>query len=188
LPLNCGLPYLKRGTKLKKHALQQFDYHVWANRQVCEHLQKLSDEVYRKKIVSVFPTIYDTIVHIYVIDRGWLTFLTEGGVSELSEEYFENLKNTIEIIVAETNGKRIEELGQMQDELADSFRSFIEQHEDIEAVYPSGTFNARCVDYIQHMVNHGTYHRGNVTAMLRQLGHPGIPTDYAFYLYNLSHL
>ncbi|GAB6930690.1 hypothetical protein JCM10914A_46730 [Paenibacillus sp. JCM 10914] len=111
---------------MKKYALQQFDYHVWANQQVCKHLQKLSDEVYRKKIVSVFPTIYDTIVHIYIIDRGWLTFLTKGGVSELSEEYFEHLKNSIEVIVAETNGKSMEELGQMQGELAVQFRSFIE--------------------------------------------------------------
>ncbi|WP_246072964.1 DinB family protein [Paenibacillus dokdonensis] len=172
---------------LKKYALQQFDYHVWANRQVCNHLQNLPDEVCRKKIASVFPTIYDTIVHIYVIDRGWLSFLTGGGISEMSEEYIDNLKNTIEIIVAETHGKSIEELGHMQDELAVRFQSFIGQHEDIEVVYPSGTFNARCVDYIQHMVNHGTYHRGNVTAMLRQLGYAGTPTDYAYYLYNLSH-
>ncbi len=105
----------------------------------------------------------------------------------MSEEYIDNLKNTIEIIVAETHGKSIEELGHMQDELAVRFQSFIGQHEDIEVVYPSGTFNARCVDYIQHMVNHGTYHRGNVTAMLRQLGYAGTPTDYAYYLYNLSH-
>ncbi|MFC0332820.1 DinB family protein [Paenibacillus sepulcri] len=28
------------------------------------------------------------------------------------------------------------------------------------------------------LVNHGTYHRGNITAILRQLGHPGTPTDY----------
>ncbi|MEH7531611.1 DinB family protein, partial [Priestia megaterium] len=31
--------------------------------------------------------------------------------------------------------------------------------------------------------NHGTYHRGNITAMLRQLGHPGVMTDYVLYLY-----
>ncbi|MFC5647988.1 DinB family protein [Paenibacillus solisilvae] len=88
--------------------------------------------------------------------------------------------------MADTKGKRIEELGLMMNDLAGRFRIFIEQHENIEVVYPSGAFNARCVDYIQHIVNHGTYHRGNVTAMLRQLGHPETMTDYGYYLYTLS--
>lgn len=171
---------------MKKYALQQFDYHVWANRKICEYLQQLSEEVYRKEIVSVFPTIFDTMVHIYVIDQGWLSFFVAGGVTDMSVEYLENLKDTIDSAVAETKGKRIEELSQMMNDLADRFRLFIEQHEDIEVVYSSGAFNARCVDYIQHLVNHGTYHRGNVTAMLRQLGHSGTPTDYGFYLYTLS--
>lgn len=171
---------------MKKYALQQFDYHVWANQKICDYLQELSEEVYRKEIVSVFPTIFDTMVHIYVIDRGWLSFFVAGGVTDMSIEYLERLKDSIDSIVAETKEKRIEELSQMMNDLADQFRIFIEQHEDIEVVYPSGAFNARCVDYIQHVVNHGTYHRGNVTAMLRQLGHPGTPTDYGFYLYTLS--
>lgn len=33
------------------------------------------------------------------------------------------------------------------------------------------------------IVNHGTYHRGNLTVMLRQLGRSGVSTDYIFYLY-----
>ncbi|MEK3724277.1 DinB family protein [Paenibacillus sp. FSL H8-0034] len=43
--------------------------------------------------------------------------------------------------------------------------------------------NVPLVELVQHVVNHGTYHRGNITAMLRQLGHKGVPTDYIFYLY-----
>jgi uncharacterized damage-inducible protein DinB len=34
---------------------------------------------------------------------------------------------------------------------------------------------------MQHGVLHGPYHRGNITAMLHQLGHCGIPTDYGVY-------
>jgi uncharacterized damage-inducible protein DinB len=30
---------------------------------------------------------------------------------------------------------------------------------------------------LQHMVNHGTYHRGQVTTMLRQLGAKGVGMD-----------
>ena len=38
-------------------------------------------------------------------------------------------------------------------------------------------------DMILHVVNHGTYHRGNITAMLRQMGYASVPTDYGIYLY-----
>lgn len=172
---------------MKTWILQQYDYHVWANRKVCEYLQGLSEEVYRKEIVSVFPSIYDTMVHIYVIDSGWLSFFNSGGVAEMSPAYLESLKDSIARLVAETEGKRIEELGRLMDDLAARFRLFIEQHENLHTLHPSGDFRASCLDYIQHMVNHGTYHRGNVTAMLRQIGHPGTPTDYGYYLYTLSH-
>ncbi|KAA6449694.1 hypothetical protein FZC77_20815 [Bacillus swezeyi] len=36
---------------------------------------------------------------------------------------------------------------------------------------------------VPHVVNHGSYHRGNITAMLRQMGHPSVMTDYGLYLY-----
>ncbi|MFD0085159.1 DinB family protein, partial [Priestia megaterium] len=45
-----------------------------------------------------------------------------------------------------------------------------------------GSLDTRFSDILQHVVNHGTYHRGNVTAMLRQQGYSGVPTDYMFYL------
>ena len=89
-------------------------------------MQGLSEEVYRKEIVSVFPSIYDTMVHIYVIDSGWLAFFNEGGVTEMSPAYLESLKDSIARLVAETEGKRIEELGQLMDDLAVRFRLFIE--------------------------------------------------------------
>jgi uncharacterized damage-inducible protein DinB len=38
-------------------------------------------------------------------------------------------------------------------------------------------------ELVPHVVNHGTYHRGNITAMLRQMGYASVSTDYGIYLY-----
>jgi len=46
-----------------------------------------------------------------------------------------------------------------------------------------GRLNTRFSEIVHHVVNHGTYHRGNIAAMLRQLGYSSIPTDFVFYLY-----
>ncbi len=37
-------------------------------------------------------------------------------------------------------------------------------------------------EMIYTVVNHGSYHRGNVTAMHRQLGYEGVGYDYIYYL------
>jgi uncharacterized damage-inducible protein DinB len=34
---------------------------------------------------------------------------------------------------------------------------------------------------VLHMVNHSTYHRGQVTSLLRQLGYEPVPTDLVYY-------
>jgi uncharacterized damage-inducible protein DinB len=34
---------------------------------------------------------------------------------------------------------------------------------------------------MRHVVNHSSYHRGQVTTMLRQLGAPAISTDLVYY-------
>jgi uncharacterized damage-inducible protein DinB len=36
---------------------------------------------------------------------------------------------------------------------------------------------------MQHLVNHGTYHRGQVTTLLRQLGAQPILTDLMHFFY-----
>lgn len=37
-------------------------------------------------------------------------------------------------------------------------------------------------DILTHLVNHGTYHRGQLSHLLRDLGRPGISTDYVAWL------
>jgi len=37
-------------------------------------------------------------------------------------------------------------------------------------------------DLVQHILNHSTYHRGQVTLLLRQLGHVPPATDYRLFL------
>ena len=43
-------------------------------------------------------------------------------------------------------------------------------------------FSDRMWQMLQHLVNHGTYHRGQITTLLRQLGATPVATDLiAFY-------
>lgn len=71
------------------------------------------------------------------------------------------------------------------------YETFFEGIENLDKVisieHPRyGKLETPISDLVRHVVNHGTYHRGNITAMLRQQGHPGVPTDYVFYLYEID--
>lgn len=46
----------------------------------------------------------------------------------------------------------------------------------------AGILNTRYSEFIQ-VVNHGTYHRGNLSAMLRQIGHSSVMREYGLFMY-----
>ncbi|MGG3573039.1 DinB family protein [Bacillus gobiensis] len=167
------------------HSLQNYDYHVWANRKVFKHLKELPRDIYTQEIQSVFSSISDAAAHIYLADNVWLSVLAGHSFEEtvrMRDQWNE-----------ETTGASLEEMEKLYDELTERFREFFYQAGDMETIdsyrHPRyGTLEASYAELIQHVVNHGTYHRGNITAMLRQLGHPGVLTDFAFYLFETKKL
>lgn len=53
---------------MKNHAIQQYNYHRWANHRFFDHLIELPNEAYDQEIKSVFSTISEVITHIYQTD------------------------------------------------------------------------------------------------------------------------
>ncbi|MFP3663529.1 DinB family protein [Priestia sp. SIMBA_032] len=165
---------------MSHHLLKLCDYHVWANRKIFDRLKELSEDIYDKEIQSVFSSISKVMAHIYVSDNIWLDCIS----GERFDEAFASANQLREQI--ET--KRIEEVETMFFDLSGRYKAFLNRQEDIETAFVletsfAGRLETRLSDVVQHVVNHGTYHRGNITAMLRQLGHPGVMTDYILYLY-----
>lgn len=160
-------------------SLSIYDYNTWANTTILNHLKQLPNGTCNEIIKSVFPSIFDTLMHIYIVDRGWYSVLTKEYVSD----DYETIKKSVEKLIAQTKDNSLEEFEQKQNQLSKNFRDFIENNDmEIKDIFSS--VSMKYVDIIQHIVNHGTYHRGNITAMLHQLGHPGVGTDYSLYLYH----
>jgi uncharacterized damage-inducible protein DinB len=157
-----------------------FEYHVWANNRLFDRLKELPEEVYETAVQSVFPSIAQTVAHMYIFDQLWLSVL--AGKS--NDEIFP----LIGTWTRETQNKSVDEMRKMFHDVADQYRALFQRTPDLDKPmsieHPKyGSLNARFSEIVQHVVNHGTYHRGNVAAMLRQLGHSGVPTDFVFYLY-----
>jgi uncharacterized damage-inducible protein DinB len=132
------------------------------------HLKKKPLSDYQKPMQSVFPTIAHTVQHIYDVDALWLSRCKEG-------EYFEKA-------VIHTPNEAEKAFAQLHDQIAE-FAGSVDTAEQVRYQNSAGTVFVNTVDDIlRHLVNHGTYHRGNLAAMLRQMGHPGISTDYIYFL------
>jgi uncharacterized damage-inducible protein DinB len=157
-----------------------FEYHLWANKLVYKHLKDLPEDVCFQEVQSVFPTLYDTLLHMYQSDFIYL--------KAIKGESFEKIVAAVNQLKEENPERSLEKLEKSHDQLGDKYREFINTlenlHANISVSHPSfGTLTTSYQELLQHVVNHGTYHRGNITAILRQLGYKGVPTDYIFYLY-----
>jgi len=158
---------------------QRFVYHVWANNRLLDRLGELPDDVWHAGIPSVFPSISGCFAHIYQTDRLWLAVLE--GVP--NAEIFPKIPAWQE----EAQGRSLPEMRGLLAAAAGGFRNWLRGQSDLTRPltieHPRfGRLNTRHADIVEHVVNHGTYHRGNIAAMIRQLGYQGTSTDYVFYL------
>lgn len=168
---------------MRHPAIQQYDYHKWANTRIIERLKELPDKVYDQEIKSVFSSIQEVIIHIYQVDGMWLSVMSGDSFSQTME--------IIKQLKERSTGKDLAEMEKRYEEVAGQYEAFLngldDPDESITIHHPTyGELDTRVTDLVKHVVNHGTYHRGNITAMLRQQDHAGVPTDYIFYLNEIA--
>lgn len=157
-----------------------YAYHNWANQRLLHHLKELPEPVWKQEVQSIFPTIEAVIRHVYQVDHVWL-YTMEGRT-------FEEVVEAVSGMNEETKDWTLDEWISRHTALSSQILSFLEQQRDLHAIssyrHPHfGELRVSFAEIVQHIVNHGTYHRGNLTVMLRQLGCSGVSTDYIFYLY-----
>ncbi|MGG4263896.1 DinB family protein [Peribacillus simplex] len=162
----------------KNRAKNMYDYHVWANQQVFQNLKQLPNGVYGDTIKSVFPSIKDVLVHLYATDITWLEIMRGSTIHDTFKKFARRRE--------EVGGVSINQLESCYDGLAKDNYDFLATQHDLERTivteHPKmGGCEFVLADIIHHVVNHGTYHRGNVSAMLHQQGECGVPTDYVIY-------
>lgn len=163
---------------MQNHTIKFFDYHTWATNKLFDHLETLPMETINEEAASSFSTIKETLLHLFVVEK--------GGLSMLKREAFQDIKEMTEHInglTALAQSKDREGLRELFNDLHKDYGEFLRGIEDLDEVVPMLFGPSSYTDMMIHFVNHGTYHRGNITTMLRQLGHSGCNTDYGVYVY-----
>ena len=153
----------------KEEIVALVEFNAWANRRVLTAAGALTTEQIIRELGSSFSSVRDTLAHILGVEWVWLERLQGRSPGE---------------IPAAKVYADVSLLGERWAELEVKLREYMHgltQAELDEAVeYKTLSFgmgeNPRW-QMFHHVVNHGTYHRGQVVTMLRQLGAKGVGTD-----------
>lgn len=151
-----------------------YDFNRWANGRVLEAAEKLSPEQFTKDLQNSFPSVRDTLVHI--MGAEWIWLKRWKGSSPKGLLAAPEFPTVLSIRNRWTEAEREQ-------------REFVAgvTEESLKKVIGYTNLKGKPYKYplwqmLQHLVNHSTYHRGQVTTMLRQLGAKPLATDFlAFY-------
>lgn len=164
---------------MTNYPVTMYDYHTWANQTILGRIKELPPAVLSQEVNSSFPTVAHALSHLYAVDTMWYDVLTGTGMPEALQASMPLNARILSTV----------------DEYADSFRQLSERMDawlrsesDLERTILldnpfAGIRQTRLSEIVLHLVNHGTYHRGNVSTMLRQMGHASVMQDYALFWY-----
>jgi uncharacterized damage-inducible protein DinB len=151
------------------------DYHYWARDRLLDALEPLTADQLTRDMGNSYKTIQETVAHLYAAEWAWYErWHGNSPTALLPSSQFPDLA---------------------------SIRRAWSEHEAKMRAYVDGLGadgGSRVIEYkllsgqagssplwqmLQHVANHASYHRGQVTTMLRQLGaQPAKPMDMiAFY-------
>ena len=159
---------------MKEILLKYANYNFWANDLLISLIDKEKNDVLDKNIISSFPSVKETVFHIWGAEYIWLKRLKGESLTDWPSK---NFKGTFAEAKEQMllNEKAIISFVQdlPEDKLSDSFL-----YKNIEGK----TFSNTILEAVHHCMNHSTYHRGQIVTMLRQLGVTEIPsTDFIAY-------
>ena len=151
----------------KEYFTELAEFNSWANDIVHGWLNQISDEQWSQTVVSSFPSIAETILHLASAERAWYDRFNNGG-------------EPVEWLASVFKGTRTELMGlwkQASLNLKDYISSFEENKLKEELTFRRINGEENTMPYYQmfaHVINHSTFHRGQLVTMLRQAGFTGV--------------
>jgi uncharacterized damage-inducible protein DinB len=138
------------------------DYHYWATYRMLEGAASLSPEQFTREMGSSFGSVRNTLVHLYSAEWAWLS--RWNGVSPTAQLPPETFPD---IAVANLLWRQQEaEMRRFWDTVAEDDLGRVIDYRNLSGQ----AYSQPLQQMLQHTVNHGTYHRGQLVTMLRQLG------------------
>jgi uncharacterized damage-inducible protein DinB len=155
-----------------------FAYNAWATNRMFEALARIPARDYKRDLKASYGSLHGTATHMVGAEKIWLSRLVKKPEAALMTEQdapsLQSLKTTWEDVAART-------------------ARFVSRLDDkalggsLEYVPTEGKkFTNEVQQILQHLVNHSSYHRGQIASMMRQIGAEPAHTDLIAF-FRLTH-
>lgn len=142
-------------------AQQLMAFNQWADRQFFDALRPLAVESYHRDLHTSHGGIHGTLAHLVGVEKAWLDRWRQQPATAAAEvaqlTSLDGLRAYWESVCAEMS----------------AFLHSLDEptlHQTLTTQSLIGQVTATYGQMIQHVVDHSSYHRGQIVAMLRQLG------------------
>ena len=149
--------------------LALYSYNEWANERLLRSLRELPEADYVREMGGGWPSVRATFVHIAGATDAWAERFLGQDVLELPKESaLPKLEDAARVLTSAQEKHRAHLKTLTREKLDRSF-SWKNLSGEVKTA-PLGIV-------VRHVVNHQTYHRGQIASMLRRLGHKPPATD-----------
>lgn len=139
-----------------------------------ELIEKLPEEKLHQIIDSSFNSIFKTLLHIWDAEYIWLKRLQGYSINEWPSKMMDKEGFSTNLFLQNTSN--------LNDYIGDKSNDYFLKTCEYSNM-KGEKFSTMPNEIVAHLINHSTYHRGQLVTMLRQVGISQIPsTDFINYL------
>ena len=157
---------------------EMFEYNYWARDAQLAACEKLTPEQFLRPMGNSFSSVRDTLAHLLAVEWIWCARWRGGSPTKAdAAAYAADKFPTLESVRQKWCDVELE----VRDFLAHVSEFDLER--SITYTNLAGKqFTYSLSQMLWHLVNHQTYHRGQITTLLRQLGAAAPQIDYLHML------
>lgn len=166
---------------LRQQLVTMARYNAWATARTLHATETLTDEEYYRDVGLFFKSVHGTLNHILVAEHEvWYPRIHDRvspqGVALNKESESDRLKLRALLI---TNAEHWVPLLSSNEAISDQELEGEFRYHDLSGRPASLSFAAT----LSHVFNHGTHHRGQISAALTMLRHPSPELDLVYMLH-----
>ena len=150
-----------------------YDYNHWANERVLSAMTPITDDMFTRNMGNSFASLRDTLAHILGAEWIWLErWLGRSPKALLSASDFP----TLQALQLRWAAVRLDQNQYIKTLVPDRL------NDDVSYTNTRGErYSYALWRQMLHVLNHSSYHRGQVTTLLRQMGAEPAGTDLLVY-------
>lgn len=157
---------------MKDELTRWFEYDEWATHLLLKAVSSLSKEQFAQELAGPLSSVRQQCVHLLSVHDRYLARVTDQPVPNVSPESFTDPGELL--AYHETIQKRLH--AYLASLTPADLPVTIEHHTR------RGLFLATLEETLRHMLNHATYHRGQIACLLKLHGIEPVDTDYIIWI------